>query len=187
MDWFTFLITLHIVGVALGVGGATISDFAFLKFLKNGKITKGEFDLLKIISNVVWSGVFILAFSGFGIFLFLRIVSPESVFIYDPRMLAHLTIFLVILLNGILMHIKVLPLIEKNTESSLASEELCSKLTVAFTAGAISIVSWYTNLFLGSLRGLDFSYGFIMTVYIVILIIAILTSNLLGRHLIKKI
>lgn len=63
------LLVLHIIGVSLGVGGATITDVFFFRFLKDYKIPHKEAKVLDIISEVVWVGLTILVLSGLGLYL----------------------------------------------------------------------------------------------------------------------
>lgn len=184
---YAFLVILHIIGTALGVGGATISDFLFFKTIKDGRIEKTEFDLLKIASSVIWIGLALLAFSGVGFLLFERLVphGHESL-VYSAPFLAKMTIVLVIFLNGLVMHWKVFPICESSLDRPLAGSEFLRKKVVAFSTGAISIVSWYGALILGAWRGLEASYGEIVGVYLLILLGALIVSNIIGRMLAKR-
>lgn len=182
-----FLVILHIIGVSLGVGGATISDFLFFKTIKDGRIERTEFDLLKMASSVVWIGLTLLAFSGVGLLLFERLVphGHESL-VYSAPFLAKMTIVLVIFLNGLVMHWKVFPICESSLDRPLAGSEFIKKRAVAFSTGAISIVSWYSALILGVWRTLEASYLEIMGVYLLILLAALIASNIIGRLFAKR-
>lgn len=186
MDWYIFLIITHIIGTALAVGGATISDFLFFRILKTNRLSEDGFEFLHIISNVIWAGFLILIFSGFGFFMLYRLSFPEAGAIYDPRLWMKLTISAVILFNGLLMHWKVFPALKSSIGDNVCSGEFIKKKTVMFTTGAISIVSWYTALILGAWRGLSLSYLNILGIYIVIVALAIIAANIIGRSLIKK-
>lgn len=186
MDWNTFLIITHVIGVSLAVGGATISDFLFFRVLETNKLSEEGFEFLHTISNVIWVGFLILIFSGFGFFILYRISFPEAGAIYDPKLWAKLTIAGVILFNGLLMHWKVFPVLKSSIGDNVCSGDFIKKKTIMFTTGAISIVSWYTALILGAWHGLTLPYLNILGIYIVIVAGAIIVSNIIGRTIIKK-
>jgi len=186
MGWYTFLIVMHIIGTALGAGGATISDLSFFRSVRDGKVDRSELDLLKTISTAIWAGFGILVFSGFGFFLLYRIQSPELGLIYNPKLFAKLTIVLVIFFNGLIMHAKVFPLLGSFVGRPLFNSDFAKRATIAFTTGAISIISWYSALILGAWRGLDWSYGTIMGIYIALVAAGIIFANIVGRQVIKK-
>lgn len=187
MDWYTLLIMVHIIGVALGAGGATISDILFFKSIKDGKIDKKEFALLKAVSSVVWTGFVILAFSGFGFLILYRLTPEYAGLMYDPKLWAKLFIVLIILLNGLVMHWKVFPLLESSLGKPLAASRFIKKSSIAFTTGAISIISWYSALILGAWRTLDASYITIFGAYLLIIFAGIVFANIAGRYFIKYI
>lgn len=188
MDIKTFLIILHIVGTALGVGGATASDFLFFKILKKGFLDKTEYDFLKTISKVVWLGLLILFLTGFGFLVYYRLVLPADGLIYNPKLWAKIAVVLVILFNGILMHAKVFAFFEKNLGKRFIETDFKNKAKLIFTTGAISITSWYSALVLGAWREANFKYGFleIFGIYLGIVLVAIFFANIIGPKLLRK-
>ncbi len=186
MSWYTFLILAHIIGTALGAGGAAISDLLFFRSIRDGKIERNEMELLKTISMAIWAGFGILVFSGFGFFLLYRIQSPELGLIYNPKVLAKITIVLVVLFNGLVMHAKVFPLLESFVDKPLFNPDFAKRATIAFTTGAVSIISWYSALILGVWRGLDLSYWTIIGAYLAVIAAGVIIANVVGRRVIKK-
>jgi hypothetical protein len=185
VDIHLVLITFHIIGVALGVGGATVSDYLFFRAIRNGVISKEEFNLIGAISHVVWTGLFVLVFSGTALLLFSRLgYGAESIF--EPGLLAHISVFIILFFNGFFMHTRVFPLLSARLDESVLSSEFIKKSKFIFISGAISIVSWYTALILGALRGLELSYIQIMFSYLVVLLVAIYVSLFLRKVFIKK-
>ncbi len=180
------LIVFHIVGVALGVGGATVSDALFFKAVKDGVINQIEFAFLNVASKIVMLGLLTLFLSG-GTVLFLEYSEGELEHLQDPRMLAHFTIFTILFINAFVLHKKVFPLIKSSINKPIKSDKhILKKSYIALTAGAVSIVSWYFNLFLGSFHDIELSYLSIMLIYIFILSGAIFISNVFGRIFLKK-
>ena len=52
----------------------------------------------------------------------------------------------------------------------------------AYAAGAISLISWYTAFILGMFRSLSLSVITILGIYVVVLLIGILLSQLLEKY-----
>ncbi|GMR19168.1 MAG: hypothetical protein BMS9Abin34_296 [Patescibacteria group bacterium] len=186
MSWYIFLVISHIIGTVLGAGGATMSDFIFFKSIEDGKINRTEFGFLKMASAVVWAGFIILVFSGFGFLILYRVVAPELGLLYDPKLWAKLSVVGVILLNGLVMHWKVFPLLKSRVDKPLTSSEFINRSPIVFTTGAISIISWYTALILGGWRGLDLPYSTIIGAYLLAISGGIVVANIFGRYLIEK-
>lgn len=186
MDWQALLIILHVVGVAIGVGGATVSDSLFFRTIKDGKINKTEFAFLKTTSSVVWFGLIILFFSGFGLLFLSKLAVPESGLFYNPKFLAKFSIALIILFNGLVIHWKVFPFFQAHLGKTLNSPEFIKKVPFLFTSGAISTVSWYSALILGAWRTLNLPYLTIMGIYLFVLLGGVLIANIISRYFIKS-
>ncbi len=187
MDVRNALIILHIIGTALGVGAATVSDYLFFTFTSKGILTKDEYATLKAVSNIVWIGLFVLLISGFGfVFLYMSdYTTVQTVYSLD-KMWAKLTIVCILVINGFVLHRVALPLFEKRLGKPYATPAFIRKSPIVFSAGAVSAASWYSTLILGGWRGLTASYTEIMLGYLVVVCIGIGISNLLGRRLIKQ-
>src|SRR5215471_13910 len=64
------LLALHLIGLAIGLGGAAITDITFFKAIRLGdRITPETVNWMHGLSQVVWTGIGLLAFSGLGLFL----------------------------------------------------------------------------------------------------------------------
>ncbi|MDP2650898.1 MAG: hypothetical protein Q8P04_02280 [bacterium] len=169
----------HLLGVAFGVGGALASDSMFLKSLKDLKISKTEMGFLQIGSAMVWIGLIILIISGYLLFS----LDPDR-YLNSAKFLAKMTIVAIILLNGLFLHINLIPRLRRHIEGHLpSSDEFMRKRPLLFTSGAISLVSWLSALTLGALHKVPWSYVEIMGVYLLILLVAGLIANTLGRRL----
>jgi len=157
---YEFALVFHLIGVAFGLGGATVSDVLFLKSLKDEKITPTEKSLLEGASLVIWIGIAILLVSGAVMFwLNWDVLSQQS------RMQAHVSIALVIILNGLFLNFFISPKIsywsqEKEKNKKFVPEYRSIRKT-AFMSGAVSITSWYAALALGFARRFVFTPPFI--------------------------
>lgn len=186
MNWDIFLTILHIIGTAFGVGGATVGDFMFFRILKNKTITKTEVDIWEIIARVIWFGLLILVFSGFGFLILARFQGYAPHLIYNAKFLVKYTIVFIIFINGLMFHWKVFPVLRDSVGQSLRAEPFLGKSRLIFTVGAISIVSWYATLILGAWRDLNLSYLSIFGIYLIALALAIAAANIIGGFFIKN-
>ena len=181
MDLHTLLLIAHIIGVALGAGGATTSDFLFLSILRNGRIENAEFRLLKVASGIVIGGLMLLTATGIGLVILNGTVSH--------RFFAKMTIVLIATLNGGLMHSKLLPLLQNSAQKKqlFHLNGLSHKLPRLGVLGAVSAVSWYAALILGAWRSLSLGYAEILIGYLALLaltMVAVMTTThwLLQKH-----
>ena len=127
---FTALICVHLVGLALGLGGATIGDLLILR----GMVRGGPFptDQLKDLSWAIWIGVATLTASG----LLLFAMKPTT-YLHSSGFVAKMIVVGVLVLNGLVLHARL---------STLRLS------TVALLFGAISSVSWYASLAIAMFR-----------------------------------
>lgn len=162
----------HVIAVALGAGGATMSDILFLTSVADRRIDRSELKLLRIASKVVVIGLVLLTLTGIG---FLLTGSPTS-----PRFWAKMTIVLIAAVNGYAMHRFAFPLFERCARDRvhLLSAEITQHMPLLATAGVVSALSWYSALILGMWRTLPLSYAGIMVIYFLLLSGAVFAANL---------
>ena len=184
----SLLITLfHIIGVAIGVGGATVSDVLFFRALADRKISKDELALLHTLGMMLWVGLFVLVASGIG-FLTLQFTNTGTIhYLGETWFLAKMTIIAALSTNALVMHWYIFPFMEAHTGKTLNFSIMRPKLALFASTGVVSIASWYTALVLGVTRGLDFTYGLIINLYLVLLTFGILVAyTLLATAIFKK-
>lgn len=145
MDWFTFLITIHVIGTVLGVGGATFAEIFYLKAIKDGEIDPVEGSFLGTTYTVLRVGLVIIVLSGFGLLVLSSLTGLEE-HLYDPKLWAKISIVVIILINAILISMRKIPM---------------------WLGSSLSFTSWYTALILGMWRGIPYSYLEIMFGYII--------------------
>lgn len=184
------IIILHLTGFALGVGGATITDILFFKFLKDFNISSEENKILKIMSQIIWFGLLIVVISGLGLFL-----QDMETLMASSKFLLKILVVVIIILNGSLLNLFVHPkLIRMNigsTDNNNPKVVLDVKKTtrlrkIAFASGAISFISWYTAFVLGSLDNVLMTFWNLLYVYISLIIIAVLFSQLFEKLYSRK-
>ena len=178
IEYKSYVTLLHLVGFALGVGGATISDVLFMKFLKDFKITLEEKEILQIMSQIIWFGLLLIVISGVGLFL------PEMERLLESsKFLIKMVVIGVIILNGLILNFIISP---KMMTIAWRPEAMNVKKAVtlshfAFATGAVSFISWYSALFLGFSESLPYTFKQLLLIYIGILIIGIIGSQIFRK------
>lgn len=171
MDLKIILLIGHIIGVAMGAGGATMSDTLFFMSIRDNLIDMSEYRLLKAASKVVVLGLIILFITGAGFFLTGTLPSQ--------RFWAKMTIVTIAAINGYVMHRKLFPIFEKCAQEKipLLSTPFTKHARLMVSAGSISAISWYAAIILGTWKSLELSYWGIMAWYGGLLFLALLTAN----------
>jgi hypothetical protein len=154
------LVIAHIIGAAIGVGGATMSDLLFFRSMKNRIITTDQFHLLQVASTVVFGGMALVVLSG----VWLLFLNPEL--LREARVQAKLTAVLVLMLNGFVLHSVLLKFLEKNLDSPLRQQGLRSRQWIFAASGSASIVSWYAAFVLASVEGIQLPYLVLLGIYL---------------------
>ena len=177
----TIIMIIHGIGAAIGLGGATISDFFFFRFLKDLRISEWEADVLKSLSQVIWLALVILVVTGIAIYL------PEAqIYNESSKFLAKVFIVFVIIINGLLLNLFISPRLVQISFQGRHSHkegELRSLRRFAFALGAVSIVSWYSAFALGMLKSLPFTIWGILGIYLVLIALAIIVSQIIESRL----
>ena len=164
MDIHSFLIVAHLIGVALGVGGATFGGILYLKAMKDGKIDPMEGEWLSVIFMVLRIGLAIAVITGFGFLLEYRFTGQEER-LMDPRLWAKLTVILVLVANALLIQMRRIPM---------------------WLGESLSLTSWYGALVLGIIRGVDYSYFAFLFFYLIGVVIVIGILSLVKRLYLGK-
>lgn len=170
MDFKTFLIIVHLVGLVVGLGGATVADILFMRSLLRNRISREEFKALKLVTDFVVIGLGLLVLSGFALMYANYIAQPES--LMNEKVWAKVTIILALGLNGLAMHEYIIPLFEKNLDRRLfRAPDFRKNSLVMFICGGISFVSWYGALVLGTWKMASiYSYGQVTGVYALLVV-----------------
>jgi hypothetical protein len=164
MDIHSLLITTHLIGVALGVGGATFGGILYMKAMKDGKIDPMEGEWLSVIFMVLRIGLAIAVITGFGFFLEYRFTGQEERLL-DPRLWAKMTIIIILVTNALLIQMRKIPM---------------------WLGEALSLTSWYGALVLGIIRGVDYSYITFLIFYAIAVVIVIGILSIVKRLYLGK-
>jgi len=177
-------LTLHLIAAAIGLGGATITDVFFFKFLKDFKISESESEILRTLSQVIWFTLALIVLTGIGLYL----PASERLLI-SSKFLVKMIVVGVIIINGAFLNLLISPKlvhISFGESHHHESGELHRLRKLAFALGAISSVSWYSAFILGSLRRLSFSFQELLGIYLILVVIAVIGSQVIERRLVKR-
>ena len=184
MELKTPLIMLHLIGLALGVGAATLLDLVIIRFMVFGKISREHVRIVHTSAQVVAIGLTLLWASGLGFLLFYYLYAPAN--LTNEKIYAKMVIVLVLTINGYVIHRHILPLIKQNVGRPLFSGVSDKQRRVMLAAGAISATSWYVPLALGVLRELNFTSGVhILIFYVALLMVTIAMAQVAGQVMAK--
>ena len=180
-DFKLYFLTLHILSMAIGLGGATVSDILFFKFLKDYKISKKEVEVLTVLKNVVMGAIIVIFISGFALYL-----PAMAKYNANPRFVLKAFITGVVMLNGFALHMIVAPhLIELDLHCN--DSEHNYRRYIAFALGAVSVCSWYSVFFIAMLKTeMSFTFTQGLMGYVCLIAVAITCSQLLGMYLVKQ-
>lgn len=168
-NWF---VALHLLGLAFGLGGATIADVLFFRFLKDLQISEKESEALSVVSKMVFFGLALLILSGLGIFL----SAPET-YMNSSKFLIKMFIVLVVSLNGLILHKVLHPRLQHIVWRGAVRHRLRNYRKMAFACGAVSVSSWYLAFMLGMLKSIPLSFWWALLCYFVVLFFAVLVSQ----------
>lgn len=160
---------LHVLSVVLGMGSALASDFLFSFFSKDKKLNDTEIKTLSLLAKVVHYSLFIIIFSGILIFF-----SNTEKYLHSAKFLAKMSILLVLLINGYFLNKYVWPHLLNKNFFILKKEQSVRRL--AFTCGAISVISWIYVCGLGVLDSISLSYSMIISLYLGIIFLGVVTA-----------
>lgn len=171
-DYTPYILTIHILGTAIGLGGATISDILFFRFLKDFRISKKEEEVLNIMKSIVLSGLGLLIISGSLLFL-----AKSQTYLNSPEFLAKTLGVAVLTVNGVALHVFVAPhLLQINLKQKRISR---GWHRLAFSLGSISLISWYFVFTLAMLKSeINYSLDQLVSFYLGFLAIGITASQI---------
>jgi hypothetical protein len=181
MEWQPLIVVAHIVGAAIGVGSAMATDSVFLRSIRNRHISSEQFVLIRSVSDVVMTGLGLVALTGVALLL----LSPEL--IHTAKFQAKMLVVVVLLVNGLLFHGLALPYMAKHRDQWLDGEVLSlSRRWLFAISGALSGVSWFAALILGAWDPPEIGFALMALIYLAVAAGASITAFLVLSHLIFK-
>ena len=174
------LVTIHLFGLVLGVGAATLLDLFIVRFLIMGNITNEYCHVVEFSSKIVTFGLLILWVTGLGFLVHYGVFDPVK--LTNQKVWAKIAIVCVLTLNGMFIHRTVLPLIRQRVGRGLFDGLTRSQRSLLLVTGSISATSWYVPLLLGASPQLNFLPAWpILLAYMLLLTIAIALTHGLAQ------
>lgn len=178
------ILGLHLFGLAIGLGGSTISDLFSFKFLKDLRISEWEADVLRTISQIIWLGLAILVVSGVGLIL----TNPAHYF-SSPKYLVNMIVISIVIINGAFLNLYITPKLMHisfgDTRQHMLGE-LRRDRRLAYALAAISASSWYSAFILALLPSSVAGFRPLLTIYLAILVMALAGSQLVERFIAQR-
>lgn len=173
----TGLRIFHFIGLALGLGAATVLDLMIVRFFIKGKVTPEHWAVFHFGSKIVNWGLILLWVTGFGFLAYYGFFEPIK--LGNEKVWAKMTIVAVLTINGAFIHAVILPKVKMQIGRSLMEGMSTRQRSTFLVSGAISATSWYVPLMLGALPQLNFVVPMtvILTAYGLLLAAAIVISH----------
>lgn len=164
---------LHFVGLALGLGAATLLDLMILRFFLRERVTGEGLRIFAFAADRVGDGLLLLWLSGIGLLVWLSAFDPAR--LGNEKIWAKIAIVAILTINGAFIHAVVLPRLQAQVGSTLLAGMSPAQRRVFVGAAAVSLVSWCAPLALACLPQLNFTtpIGSILWIYAVALAIAV--------------
>jgi len=174
------LTILHIVGAALGVGAAAASDSVFLSAIRNRRVSPDQYVLIRATSHVVMGGLTLLVLSGIPLAL------DDHDRWLQGYFLVKMTAVLILMLNGFVFHLAILPFLGKHLHGVLTEDVLAPRLWLFACTGALSGVSWFTALLLALVAPAGASFAVLLGLYLAAVAAGAATGYLLLAQLLFR-
>jgi hypothetical protein len=175
----TALRFVHFIGLALGLGAATLLDLMLLRFFVREPISRQNWKLVHFSANIVNIGLLLLWASGIGFIVHYALFDPAK--LMNQKIWAKLAIVFVLSVNGLFIHSAILPRIKAQLGRTLFDGMSRFQKSVFLISGGISVTSWYVPVALGAFPQLNFAVPAttILMTYGILLGIVIATMHLL--------
>ena len=166
-----FFTVFHVLAVVVGMGAAISTDFLFGYYSRNKKLSQGEVSTIRFLSMVVTYALVGIVLTGITVFL----SNPEK-YLNSAKFLTKSTIVAILCLNGYLLHHFVFKHISDKNYLTSQRDHIIRRWSFAF--GSVSVVSWLGAMTLGVFDRISISYQSAITVYIILLSLAIAFSQI---------
>ncbi len=150
----TGLRVVHLCGLVLGVGAATLLDLIIARFILMRGISYEHVYVVDFSSKIVTIGLALLWISGIGFLIHYGVFEPVK--LENPKVWAKIAIVAVLSLNGLLVHYFVLPRIRNQVGKRLLDGLSPFDCSLVLFAGTVSAISWYVPLILGAIPQLNY-------------------------------
>ncbi|MGV8835048.1 DUF2214 domain-containing protein [Cellvibrio sp. UBA7671] len=176
----TLIIYAHLLAACVAIGILLIQDLAIIRS-RGAPLSKGAINELIKSARIVSVALVFLWVSGALLVVLGYFENPQQ-YLLNQKLWAKFTVVLILTINGVFLHYYSFPRVTGT--HGLLNLSVVEQVLVTLS-GAVSSVSWLFACYLGIARPwndtVDFSY--IMSIYMSILIVAIIFSCELLRFL----
>lgn len=144
----------HFIGLALGLGAATLLDMMVLRFFLGRKMTEASFQIFLFLSHFVTAGLAILWISGAGFLLFYWANDP--VLLTNHKVWAKIAIVAILTINGLFIHKLAMPFMKQQLGKKMFDGVSAKRQSAFIVVANVSLVSWYAPVFIANLPHLNF-------------------------------
>lgn len=174
-SWKIYIVILHVIAMAVGLGAATLADLFFFRFLKDFRISEMEASVLRIFSQFIWLALGLIIMTGLGLF-----IPQTDLLLSSDKFLMKMIVVSVIIVNGAFLNLFIAPKILQIQFGKHHHQpgELVRTRQLAFMFGPISVVSWYVAFILGMLETAPATLDVMWRTYLTLIIVAVLIGQI---------
>ena len=150
MDVYSFFLTIHLIGAAIGLGGATFIEVFLNQSLRDGVMDPTEKVFMGLTFKVLRIGLAIAFISGLY-FVWVYIDRGQIFRLTNPVFISKMLIIVILVLNAVLLHMHKMKL---------------------WWGSTLSLTSWYFAFILGTFLTNSVRFGFweIMNTYVLFVV-----------------
>ena len=153
----TMLIALHLVGVVLGLGAASVADLYIYKSTVAKSVSQIHVEVVRTMSSIVTFGLTLTLVSGAAFVIRYYHMQPDM--LLNPKLHAKIFVVMLLTLNAVYIHRCVLPKYCATLQHNLISSLSLKNFLFFIGSATISITGWWWSFFLGVARELNFTYS----------------------------
>lgn len=167
--WHSVVLVSHIIGAVVGVGAVTVTDYFHLIGLKKKSLERKMLFVYPLLGRMVIWAIVLVTLTGIILLLNKPVLLQSSLFQLK------MALFLVILINGFVLHKKVYPHVIKCV---LNDKGTCPihVLWISSISGTISVVTWYATLILALTKQFAYTVKTFLVYYFLALIVVFLIA-----------
>lgn len=143
----------HFIGLAIGLGAATMLDLMLLRFVGSRRITFHDWQMIDFGARLVSFGLMLLWITGIAFLVQYAFFEPAK--LMNEKIWAKLAIVSILTANGMFIHSIVMPRIRTQIGQTLFAGMGKGALNAFVISGAISATSWYAPVALGAFSQLN--------------------------------
>lgn len=138
---------LHFIGLALGLGAATVLDLMLLRVLARKRVSEADWSFIEFGAKVVNFGLIVLWITGIAFIVQYAVFEPVK--LGNEKIWAKLAIVSILTANGAFIHAVILPRLRAQIGRQLFDGMSRFQKSAFIVSGAVSATSWYTPVALG--------------------------------------